>query len=102
MLPSEKIIELDAKHWKSFIDYADALRAALGSPEGHGSSLNAFIDSMVYGGMNKVNPPYTIRIKNTKGLHREILDGIEALKQSLPRPGAESNDGADIVIELIP
>jgi hypothetical protein len=96
------VIELDAQHWKSFRDYADALRAALGSPEGHGSSVDAFIDSMVYGGMNEVNPPYTIIIKNTKGLSQEILAEIEALKNSLPKPGAESNAGADIFFEIIP
>lgn len=96
-----KIIELDAKDWRSFHDYADALRTALGSPDGHGTSVDAFIDSMVYGGMNKVNPPYTIRIKNTKNLHKDILDEIHALQKSLPVPWQPSNNGADIIMEII-
>lgn len=97
-----RVIELDAQSWKSYEDFAVALRTALGSPKGHGLSVEAFLDSMVWGGMNEVNPPYKIVIKNTKHLSKKIADAIDDLRQSLPRPGAESNNGADIFFEIIP
>ncbi len=97
-----KILELDAKTWKTYSDYTDALCAALGSPEWHGTNVDAFIDSMVYGSINKVDPPYTIRIINTKELPSGILDDILYLQKCLPRVGALSNNGADIIIEIIP
>jgi RNAse (barnase) inhibitor barstar len=93
-----QLLELDAKNWKSVRDYVDALRAVLGSPEWHGNSVDAFIDSMVCGDINKVEPPYTIRIKNTKSLPADILDEINYLKNALPA----QNSGPDIIIEIIP
>lgn len=96
------ILEIDASNWQSMSDYCEAMFDALGSPEGHGCSLDAFIDSMVYGGMNAVEPPYTIRIKGTKLLPTKILEEIEALKQALPRHCIEGNELHDIVIELVP
>lgn len=94
-----RIIELDAQSWKIYEDYAIALRMALGSPEWHGSSVNAFIDSMVYGGMNKINPPYKIIIKNTKNLSKDIIEEIEALKKSLPRYWENPEDRIEIILE---
>ena len=52
-----RIIDLSATNWKSTLDFYDALLAALGAPRGHGKSVDALIDSMVWGGMNKVEPP---------------------------------------------
>lgn len=94
-----KVIELDAQAWQTYEDYAGALRTALGSPKGHGSSVNAFIDSMVYGGMNKINPPYKIIIKNTKNLSKDIIEEIEALKESLPRSWTHEEDEIKIILE---
>ncbi len=93
-----RIIELDAHNWNSVNDYLDALRTALGSPEGHGSSIDAFLDSMIYGGMNRLNPPYTIQLRNTKGLPRDVLDQIQLLKQSLLKQRGD----VDVSVELVP
>ncbi|MEZ0262190.1 MAG: hypothetical protein ACAH80_14375 [Alphaproteobacteria bacterium] len=101
-MPNRLILEIDASNWKSMSDYCAAMCAALGSPEGHGCSVAAFIDSMVYGDMNAVEPPYTIRIKGTKLLPTNILEEIEALKQALPRHCTKGNEWHDIVIELVP
>ena len=94
-----RVIELDAQSWQIYEDYASALRTALGSPKGHGSSVNAFIDSMVYGGMNEINPPYKIIIKNTKNLSKDIIEEIEALKKSLPQSWANEEDEIKIILE---
>ncbi|HRJ65512.1 MAG TPA: barstar family protein [Alphaproteobacteria bacterium] len=76
-------IEIDAQDWKTLEDYASALRAALRSPAWHGSSIDAFIDSMVYGDINEINSPYKIIVKNTKNLPTWILEELEYLKKCL-------------------
>lgn len=70
------LIELDATRWRNVLDFYDALKRALRSPDGHGGSPDAWVDSMIYGGMNGVEPPYVIRIVGTAhcraGLKAEI------------------------------
>jgi RNAse (barnase) inhibitor barstar len=97
-----RIIDLSATNWKSTLDFYDALLAALGAPRGHGKSVDALIDSMVWGGMNKVEPPYTIRIFDTARLPTDARDHIEALKRALPDACAEfqKQEGRDVVIRL--
>jgi RNAse (barnase) inhibitor barstar len=56
-------IELDGGSWTTALDFYTALLGALGAPKGHGRNINALIDSMIWGGMNAVEPPYTIRIR---------------------------------------
>ena len=101
-----QIIELDAKDWKSFRDYLGALKAALGSPDWHGNNIDAFLDSMIWGGINKVNPPYTVKICNTSGLPKEIIEEIELLSRSLMDARAESKirrgQDVDVKLEIIP
>jgi hypothetical protein len=58
MLP--KIIEIDGSRWRTSSDAVDGLRAALGAVEGHGTGVDAFIDSMIYGGMLEAEPPYEV------------------------------------------
>lgn len=97
-----RLIELDAQNWQSFHDYLDAIKAALGSPEWHGNNIDAFLDSMVWGGINSVEPPYTVRIKNTKGLRTDILEEIEILKKCIQEHRAESvaRRGYDVEVNL--
>jgi hypothetical protein len=51
-----RVIELNAQNWRTVLDYYDSLKEALGSPSWHGSSPDAWIDSMIYGGINEVKP----------------------------------------------
>ena len=57
-----RIIEIDGSDWQSVKDFLTTLRAAIGAPDWHGWSVNAFIDSMIWGGINQIEPPYEIRI----------------------------------------
>jgi hypothetical protein len=72
-------IELDAKGWNNPLDFLRSLKAALGSPEGHGMSPAAFVDSMIYGGMNSVEPPYVVRIRNVSGAPKEVTDYVSLM-----------------------
>lgn len=73
------MIELDASHWRNVLDFYGALKKALGSPEGHGSSPDAWVDSMIYGGMNAVEPPYIVRIIGTADCPAGLLKEINLL-----------------------
>ena len=55
-----RIIKLDASQWSNIIEFYDAVCAGIGAPSWHGRGLNAFIDSMVYGGINEIDTPYRI------------------------------------------
>jgi RNAse (barnase) inhibitor barstar len=44
-----RIIKLDARQWKTPLDFYDALLSALEAPEWHGRSINALIDSLWFG-----------------------------------------------------
>jgi hypothetical protein len=69
-----RIIELNAEGWKTPVDFLQSLAAALGAPAAHGMSPAAFVDSMIWGGMNSVEPPYVVQIDNLAGAPTEVVD----------------------------
>jgi hypothetical protein len=86
------VVEIDATGWKTSDDFYDALLAALGSPPWHGRNVNALIDSMVWGGINALEPPYRVRVRGTSHLPKEIHAEIEMLKEDLGRARAEFSE----------
>jgi hypothetical protein len=101
-----QIIELDASGWNTFSDYLEALKNAIRAPEGHGSNIDAFRDSMIWGGMNALEPPYTIRVRNLENLPPDILDELKTLQSELIRARGEylarRGYDVDVQIELVP
>ncbi len=78
-----KVINLDASNWVLWSDFYAALFEGLGSPHWHGKNLDALIDSMVYGGINEIEPPYRIIISQVAqagdGARSELAAAILAL-----------------------
>jgi len=72
-----RLITLDAAAWKTYDDFYGALLKAVGAPEWHGRNINALIDSMVWGGINAVEPPYTVRILNADAVPPAVREEIE-------------------------
>ena len=99
-----QIIELDAKKWKSILDFYNALLGAIGAPEWHGKSPDALVDSMVWGGINTVEPPYTVRISGLSTVPKEVRDGVELAKEMLARGRnyrkRHNGDDAEVAIEI--
>ena len=50
-----RVITLDAINWKNILDFYVDLLAALEAPAWHGRSINALIDSMIWGRINPIN-----------------------------------------------
>jgi hypothetical protein len=74
-----RIIELDAGGWLTPRDFLDAVRRAIGAPEGQCSDIDAIVASIVRGG--SVKPPYTIRVVGAA--NSEVKTEIEALAKAL-------------------
>jgi hypothetical protein len=87
-----RVIELNAEKWTNRDDFYQALLAALRSPEGHGDGMNAMIDSMIWGGMNRVEPPYTVRIVQTSGLLSDVRDEIADLQRAIAKGRKDSRE----------
>jgi hypothetical protein len=97
-----KTIEIDASGWKTTLDFASALKAALGSPDWHGTRAAAFIDSMVAGGINTLEPPYVIKVVNTAGLESEVMKFIQDVSAWVEdtRVRRLARTGEDVAVSL--
>jgi len=78
-----RIIELNGEKWTSVLDFYRALLAALEAPSWHSEGIDAAIDSIVWGGINGVHPPYKIRVTGAGKLAPEIRHEIELLAKSI-------------------
>jgi hypothetical protein len=80
-----RVIKLDATNWRTLSDLSCALKAALGSVEGHGNSINAWVDSIIYGGMNAIEPPFVIRITGVANCSVFLKEDILALSRAIDK-----------------
>lgn len=101
-----KIIKLDATKWKTVIDFYKALLASLGAPDWHGISPDALVDSMIWGGINAVDPPYEIRISRVAEAPKDVREAVELAKEVLADGRAEYSaqrgDDVEVSIEIEP
>lgn len=97
-----RTIELDARGWNTPFDFASALKAALGSPEWHGTRAAAFVDSMVAGGINTMEPPYVIKVVNTTDLDSEVMKFIRDVSSWVEdaRVRRLARTGEDVAVSL--
>lgn len=98
-----RIIELDASKWKTVTDFYDALLAAVGAPKGHGKSPDALIDSMIWGGMNAVEPPYTVQISGLSTSPKEVRDHVQQVGDLLVngRIYRKRHKGDDVDVSIV-
>jgi hypothetical protein len=97
-----RIIELDARGWSKPDDFYAALLPELGAPEWHGHNANALNDSVIWGGINAVNPPLMIRIRGLDGAPEAVVDEVKLAKRGLDqgREDFRAQHGRDIDVEL--
>ncbi len=98
-----RIIELDASTWKTVTDFYDAVLAAVEAPKGHGKSPDALIDSMIWGGMNAVEPPYTVRISGLSAASQEVRDHVQLVSDLLVegRIYRKRHKGDDVEVSIV-
>ena len=93
-------ISLDGAHWQGPLDFYEALRSALRPNDGHGYGVDAFIDSMIYGGMLEIEPPYEVLVHNVGPA--DIRHAVEELSHFLAKARAErqADYGDDVNVSL--
>lgn len=97
-----RVIRLDGGEWKTSLDFLEALLDAIEQGRPHGLSLDAFVDSMVYGGMGGAEPPYTIEIFNVADAPPTVVEEIIALSSAIEeaRMTRRSREGVDIDVTV--
>ena len=97
-----RVIDLDAAGWRNVLDFYDALLEALGAPTWHGKSVDALVDSIVWGGINAVEPPFTIRVRHVSGAPKDVIDEIEMTRQAVAehRLYFQAQRGRDVEVRL--
>ncbi|MFA5965680.1 MAG: barstar family protein [Sphingomonas sp.] len=70
-------IVIDTSDWKDLQDFYRAILKELGAPDWHGHNINALIDSVVYGDINSVEPPFLIILKGLASRSDGILEIVE-------------------------
>jgi RNAse (barnase) inhibitor barstar len=93
---------LDASNWNKVSDFYDALFQAIGAPDWHGRNINALVDSIVYEGINSLQPPYALTIINAAQLlepiKTEVALAAEAVREA--REDRYAQTGVDVVVSL--
>ena len=101
-----RTIELNARSWRTVLDFYDALLAEIGAPAWHGRSISALVDSMMWGGINSLEPPYTVCVSGLEFVPREVRDEVELAKRALDEAGLEfqrrRGQRADVKFEIPP
>lgn len=101
-----RIITLNAARWRTYDDFYHSLLPSIGAPNWHGQNLNALVDSMIWGGINAVEPPYTIRIVGAAALPKNIRDHVEEARQALAEARVDyqklRSGDIDVAIEIEP
>jgi hypothetical protein len=98
-----RTIGLDATKWKTVIDFYHALLASIGAPARHGQSPDALVDSMIWGGINAVEPPYTVRISGLSAAPKEVHDHVELVRGMLAegRIYRKRHNGDDVEVSIV-
>ncbi len=76
-----EVIVLDATEWESEDDFYQAFFEAVGAPDWHGNNLNALNDSIGTGGINKVEVPYRLIVKNTSSAAFQVAEFLACLTE---------------------
>ena len=100
--PARYEIALDATDWKTSSDSYAALLPAIGAPAWHGDSVNALVDSMITGGINKLKPPYVVRIHNMGGVPADVAEEVGWAVEDLAKRRASTFErrGVDVNVSM--
>lgn len=84
------------------LDFCHALLDAIGAPEVHGMSPDAFVDSMIWGGMNAVEAPYAVLVSGLATAPKEVRDEVELVKEALweGRVYRKRHNGDDVEVSI--
>lgn len=94
-----KEIVLNGSGWKTKDDFYSAFLAEIGAPDWHGHNLDALHDSIGGRGINKFEPPFTVRIHGTSAMSLESKQMVERFQQLIVDLRQE---GIQVAIQMLP
>ena len=99
---TSRIIDVDASGWTKSGDIYDAILPLLGAPDWHGDNVNALTESIVWGEINAVEPPFTLRIHGVAHLPDSVAEEIGWLKEDVckARIAFKSMKGRDVEVAV--
>ena len=99
---NRRVIDMDASKWNHVLDFYNDILKQVEAPEWHGKSVNALVDSMIYGDINHVEPPYTIRIRGVDSLPDKIAKELKFAKKVIEaaRLDQRNTTGVDSDVEF--
>ncbi|HEX5377459.1 MAG TPA: hypothetical protein VFW47_02745 [Phenylobacterium sp.] len=95
-----RTIELDASAYPTVRDFCAQLKTEIRALPGHGNSIEAFVDSMIWAnGMSSLVPPYMIRVR---GLDRgPVAEFVKDLSNALGQARMEHRTRRAEDVEVI-
>lgn len=94
-----KVVPLDVSGVKTPKQFAKLLQEAIAAIPGHGSSVESFVDSMVFGAMSNLAPPYRIEVSGAAGEVEVFAHRLaEAIGQA--RVERRTRRGEDVEVSL--
>ena len=97
-----KTIEIDASRCGNPKEFARLLHDAIQAIPGHGSSIEAFVDSMVFGTMSELSPPYTIVVAGDlkPPVRAFVADLSNAIGQARLERRTRRGDDVEVILKL--
>ena len=86
-----KFIEVNISNCVNPLDVMDRIVVAIGAPMYHGRSIDSFIDSMIWGEMNSINPPFIILWIGYEDSNKEVREFIEKFEEYISEALVEEN-----------
>jgi prevent-host-death family protein len=83
------LIILAAAEWNTTDEFYTAFFDAVGAPPWHGRNLDALWDSITRGGINRVNPPFRIRMSGLRQTSADCRQLIDRFAQLIEEAKAE-------------
>jgi hypothetical protein len=98
-----RTINLDARDWRTPVDFLSAPKSALMAPEWCGSSPDAINELMVWGlGPGVMQPPYVVRISNAASAPTKVREHISLVARCVreAREDHVERDGTDVDVSI--
>jgi hypothetical protein len=97
-----RIVELDGSTWVTPLDFLRALHDGIEQGHPHGTSPDAFVDSMIWRGMGGIEPPYMVRVMGLARVPKEVKDEVATLIWVIEdaRRWRLENTGVDVEVSI--
>ena len=98
-----RTIEMDAAAFPTVREFCNQLKVEIRALPGHGASIEAFVDSMIWAnGMSELAPPYMIRVRNLHGglVTEFVKDLSNALGQARMEHRTRRAEDVEVILQL--